>query len=168
MTKSVIKNNRILRSQQVLNALLAVVRPSLPLDLQNTRLPAEDLMAVLGYANAHRIRTHHAACQELKGAPSANRLRAVLAQALPDRAILQRALNRILRAQTPQFVKKGKRSYYLAIDLRLIPYHGEWYKDKKEIVRGEANSGITHFHGYATVLIVHDHQRFVLALPFVE
>ena len=37
MSKPVIKNNRILRSQQVLNALIAVVHPYLPLDLQNTR-----------------------------------------------------------------------------------------------------------------------------------
>jgi hypothetical protein len=92
----------------------------------------------------------------------------VLVQALPERTSLQRALNRILRAQTPQVVKKGKRSYYIAVDLTLIPYHGECYEDEKEIVRGEAKSGTTHFHGYATVSIVHDHQRYVLALRFVE
>jgi hypothetical protein len=78
---------------------------------------------------------------------------------LPERATLQCGLNRILRAQTPRFVKKGKRSYYVAIDLTLIPYHGTCYEDEKEIVRGEAKSGTTHFHGYATVSIVHDQQR---------
>jgi putative transposase len=167
MFKPAIKNNRILRSQQVLNALIAVVHPYLPLDLQNTRITADDIIAVLGYASANRISTE-AACHELKGAPSANRVREVLAKALPDRATLQRALNRILCAQTPYFVKKGKRSYYVAIDLTLIPYHGECYEDEKEIVRGEAKSGTTHFHGYATVSIVHDNQRYVLALRFVE
>jgi putative transposase len=167
MFKPAIKNNRILRSQQVLNALIAVVRPYLPLELQNTRITAEDILAVLGYTSAHRI-SLDAACHELKGAPSANRLREVLAQALPDCATLQRALNRILRAQTLRFVKKGKRSYYIAIDLTLIPYHGECYEDENEIVRGEAKSGTTHFHGYATVSIVHDNQRYVLALRFVE
>ena len=167
MFKPTIKNNRILQSQQVLNALIAVVRPFLPLDLQNTHITADDIIAVLGYASANRISTD-AACHELKGAPSANRLREVLAKALPDRITLQCALNRILRAQTPRFVKKGKRSYYIAIDLTLIPYHGECYEDEKEIVRGEAKSGTTHFHGYATVSIVHDNQRYVLALCFVE
>jgi len=167
MSKPTIKNNRILQSQQVLNALIAVVRPYVPLDLQNTRITAEDILAVLGYASAHRI-SPEAACHELKGALSANRLREVLAKALPERAILQRALNRTLRAQTPRFVKKGKRSYFVAIDLTLIPYHGECYEDEKEIVRGEAKSGTTHFHGYATASIVHDHQRYVLALRFVE
>ena len=107
------------------------MRPYLPLDLQNTRITAENIIAVLGYASANRISTD-AACHELKRAPSANRLREVLAQALPDRAILQRALNRILRAQTPQFVKKGKRSYYIAIDLTLIPYHANVMKTKKK------------------------------------
>jgi len=167
MFKPAIKNNRILRSQQVLNALIAIVRPYLPLDLQHTRMTPDDILAVLGYASANRISTD-AACHELQGAPSANRLREVLAQALPERARLQRALNRILCTQTPRFVKKGKRSYYVAIDLTLIPYHGEWYEDEKEIVRSQAKAGTTHFHGYATVSIVHDHQRYVLALRFVE
>ena len=146
MSKLAVKNNRILRSQQVLNALIAIVRPRLPLNLQNTRIMAEDIIAVLGYASAHRV-SMDAACQELKEAPSANRFREVLAQAWPDRAILQRALNTILRAQTPRFIKKGKRAYYIAIDLTLIPYHGECYEDEKEIVRSQPKSGPTHFHG---------------------
>lgn len=165
MFKPAIKNNRILRSQQVLNALIRTVRPYLALDLQKTRISAEDIIAVLGYASANRI-SMDAACHELKEAPSANRLREVLAKALPDRATLQRALNTILRTQTPHFVKKGKRAYYVAIDLTLIPYHGEYYEDEKEIMRSQAKSGTTHFHGYATVSIVHDNQRYVVALWF--
>ena len=167
MSKPVLKNNRVLRSQQVLKALIAVLRPYLPLDLQNTRITAEDILAVLSYASVHRI-SMDAACNELKEAPSGNRLREVLAQALPDRKVLQRALNTILRAQTPRFVKKGKRAYYIAIDLTLIPYHGEQYAHENEIVRSQPKSGTTHFHGYATVSIVHDNQRFVVALRFVE
>ena len=143
------------------------MRPYLPLDLQNTRITAEDIIAVLGYASANRI-SMDAACNELKEAPSGNRLREVLAQALPDRATLQRALNTILRTQTPRFVKQGKRAYSIAIDLTLIPYHGECYEDEKEIVRSQPKSGTTHFHGYASVSIVHDNQRFVVALRFVE
>jgi putative transposase len=52
--------------------------------------------------------------------------------------------------------------------LTLIPYHGECYEDEKEIVRSQPKSGTTHFHGYATVSIVHDNQRYVVALRFVE
>ena len=102
------------------------------------------MFAVLGYASAYRV-SMEAACHELKEAPSANRLREVLAKALPDLATLQRALNTILRAQMPRFVKKGKRAYSIAIDLTLIPYHGEPYTDEKEIVRSQAKSGTTHF-----------------------
>jgi hypothetical protein len=81
--------------------------------LRNTCITAEDIIAVLGYASANRV-SMDAARYELKDAPSANRLCEVLAQALPDRATLQRALNRILRAQTPCFIRKGKRAYYIA------------------------------------------------------
>jgi putative transposase len=167
MSKPVLKNNRILRSQQVLNALIVFLRRYLPLEMKNTRITAEDIIAILGYASAHRI-SLDAACHELKEAPSANRLREVLAQALPDRTLLQRALNTLLRAQTPRFVKKGKRAYFIAIDLTLIPYYGEPYADENEIVRSQPKSGTTHFHGYATVSIVHDNLRYVVALRFVE
>lgn len=167
MSKPVLKNNRILRSQQVLNALIVLLRRYLPLEMKNTRITAEDIIAILGYASAHRI-SLDAACHELKAAPSANRLREVLVQALPDRTLLQRALNTLLRAQTPRFVKKGKRAYFIAIDLTLIPYHGEPYADENEIVRSQPKSGTTHFHGYATVSIVHDNLRYVVALRFVE
>ncbi len=167
MPKPIIKNNRITLSQQVLSTLIYIVRRYLPLDLCNTRITKDDIITVLGYASANRT-SLDAACQELQDAPSANRLREVLAQALPDRAKLQQALNRILRAQTPRFIKRGKWSYYIAIDLTLIPYHGECYVDENEIVRSQAKSGTTHFHGYATVSIVHNNQRYVLALRFVE
>jgi hypothetical protein len=63
---------------------------------------------------------------------------------------------------------KGKRDHNIAIDLILIPYHGQPYQDKKEIVRGAPKSGTTHFHGYATISIVHDDRHFVVALRFVE
>jgi hypothetical protein len=65
-------------------------------------------------------------------------------------------------------VKKGQRAYCIAIDLTLIPYHGEPYADEKEIVRGQPKSSTMHFHGYATVSIVHDNQRYVVAVRFVE
>jgi putative transposase len=81
---------------------------------------------------------------------------------------LQRELNTALRSQLPRSLLKGKRSYALAGDLTLIPYHGQADQDNKEIVRGEAKSGTSHFHGYATISIVHNQRRYVLALTFVE
>jgi len=151
----------------VLNAFIQVVRRNLPLDLKNTRITAEDIIYALAYANVHRL-SIASACQELQDAPSGNRLREVLVEALPDRADLQRALNRMLHQQLHPSLLKGRRDYNIAIDLTLIPYHGQPYEDKKEIVRGAPKSGTTHFHGYATVSIVHDNQRYVVALRFVE
>lgn len=36
------------------------------------------------------------------------------------------------------------------------------------MVRGEAKSGTTHFHGYATATIVHDKRGYTLAIRFVR
>jgi len=151
----------------VLNAFMQVVRPNLPLDLKNTHITVDDIIYALGYADVHRL-SIASACQELQDAPSGNRLREVLVEALPDRAGMQRALNRMFQQQLHPSLLKGKRGYNIAIDLTLIPYHGQPYEDKKEIVRGAPKSGTTHFHGYATVSIVHNDQRFVVALRFVE
>jgi len=81
---------------------------------------------------------------------------------------MQRALNRIFRQQLHPSLLKSRLDYNIAIDLTLIPYHGEPYQDENEVVRSAPKSGTTHFHAYATVSIVHDHQRYVVALRFVE
>ena len=167
MFKPTTKITRTIRSEQVLTAFIEVVRKNLPLELKNTRITTEDILYVLAYANVHRL-SIESACQELRDAPSGNRLREVLAEALPDRAGMQRILNRIFRQQRHPSVWKCKRDFNLAIDLTLIPYHGQPYEDKKEIVRSAPKSGTTHFHGYATVSIVRDHRPYVVALRFIE
>jgi len=167
MSKPTGKITRTIRSEQVLKAFLEVVRPNLPLDLKKTHITADDIIYALGYANVHRL-SIASACQELQNAPSGNRLREVLVEALPSRAGTQRALNRMFHQQLHPSLLKGKRFYNIAIDLTLIPYHGQPYEYKKEIMRGAPKSGTTHFHGYATVSIVHDNRRFVVALRFVE
>lgn len=167
MSKPAYKINRTIRSEQVLKAFVGVVRKNLPLELKNTRITSEDIIYALAYANVHRL-SIESACQELQGAPSGNRLREVLAEALPDRTGLQRMLNRMFHQQLHPSVWKCKRDFSLAIDLTLIPYHGQPYEDKKEIGRGQPKSGTTHFHGYATVSIVRDSRRYVVALRFIR
>jgi len=167
MPKPTSKINRIIKSEQVLNVFVQGLRPNLPLDLQNTRITAEDVLYALAYANVHRL-SIASTCQELLDAPSGNRLREVLVAVLPDRAGVQRALNRMFHQQLHPSLLKERRDYNIAIDLTLIPYHGLPYEDKKEIMRGAPKSGTTHFHGYATVSIVHDDRRFVVAIRFVE
>jgi hypothetical protein len=167
MPKPKVKITRAIRSEQVLIAFVQVVRKNLPLDLKNTRITADDIIYVLTYANVHRL-SIESACQELQEAPSGNRLREVLVEALPDRAGVQRALNQMFRQQLHPSVWKCRRAFNIAIDLTLIPYHGQPYEDQKELVRGMPKSGTTHFHGYATVSIVRDDRRYVVALRFVE
>jgi hypothetical protein len=167
MRKPTVKITRTIRSEQVLIAFVQVVRKNLPLDLKNTRITADDIIYALTYANVHRL-SIESACQELQEAPSGNRLREVLVEALPDRAGVQRALNQMFRQQLHPSVWKCRRAFNIAIDLTLIPYHGQPYEDQKELVRGMPKSGTTHFHGYATVSIVRDDRRYVVALRFVE
>jgi hypothetical protein len=167
MSKPTTKITRTIRSEQVLQAFVEVVRKDLPLDLKNTRITSDDIIYALAYANVHRL-SIESACQELQDAPSGNRLREVLVAALPDRVGMQRMLNRMFRQQLHASVWKCKRNFNVAIDLTLIPYHGQPYEDQKEIVRGMPKSGTTHFHGYATVSIVRDDRRYVVALRFIE
>jgi hypothetical protein len=49
-----------------------------------------------------------------------------------------------------------------------LPYHGEPELDEAEIRRSQAKSGTTHFHSYATLQIVHNRQRLIIAVTFVQ
>lgn len=158
---------RIDATRQVLEAFVNAVQPYLPLKLQGTRLRPEDLWAVLGYASVHRM-TLEGTCSELASAPSGNRLREVLKAALPEREVLQRDLNTALRRQLPRPYRQFKRSFALALDLTLIPYHGNREVSRAELLKAQAKSGTHYFHGYATVSIVHHWRRYVLALRFVS
>jgi len=129
MSRLGVQSNRIIRSEQVFNAFTQILRRYLPLDLQQTRITEEDLLEVLSYASAHQT-SIETACQELTTAPSGNRVREVLAAALPPRPILQRHLNTVLRAQLPKPVRKAKRTFALALDITLIPYHGQPAQDE--------------------------------------
>src|SRR5512135_907113 len=113
MSRSRNKSKPKIDSMQVLQALLTLLQPQLPLALANTRITAEDLLEVLAYASVHQT-SLETACLELDGAPSGNRVREVLHAALPARSVLQHQLNTILRTQLPRSLFKGKRSYCLA------------------------------------------------------
>lgn len=167
MSRLGVQSNRNIRSEQVLNAFTQILRRYLPLDLQGTRITREDILAVLSYASLQRT-SIETACQELATAPSGNRVREVLSVALPPRPVLQRQLNRVLRAQLPKQLWKAKRGFVLALDITLIPYHGQPAADDREVLKAQAKSGTRHFHGYATLEIVHHRQRYTLALRFVQ
>jgi putative transposase len=141
-----------------LDGLCLVLERYLPLSFEGTRITPHTAWQVL----------LDASCQRLAHAPSGNRLREVLLRALPAGATLEAELNALLQAQLPGVLFKGKRRYSLAADITLIPYHGEPQTDESEVLRAEAKSGTNQFHGYATLAIVHQAQRYVLAVHWVR
>ncbi len=125
---------------------------------------AVNLLMVLFYAAA-RLISRAAACASLRDAPSDSALHAALMATLPEIHELQRRLNRALQGDLPQALRRRRPP--LAIDLILIPYHGEPKDDPREIYRGPAKSGTTHFHAYATAYVIKKGQRFTVALAYV-
>jgi putative transposase len=138
---------------------------ALRLEYAGTKCTGSILLHVLLIAAA-RVVSIFAACRDLADAPSDQTIRNALAATLPDLPELERRLNRALASELPKALRRKSRM--VAIDLTLIPYHGQPAYDEKEIYRGEAKSGTTHFHAYATAVVVHKGHRYTLALTRVE
>ncbi len=123
------------------------------------------LWAVLFYAAA-RITSLADACAALRDAPSDTAVHDALLATLPGFAELQRRLNRALQGDLPKALRRRRQP--LACDLTLTPYHGQPLHDDKEVYRGKAKSGTTHFHAYATAYVIKKGQRFTVALLSVN
>jgi putative transposase len=122
------------------------------------------LLAVVFAASA-RLTSVFAAGLRLLGAPSAETLRKALLASLPAPDVLEDGFNDALAAHLPRSLRRRRQR--LALDLTLVPYHGRYQRHPREIVRGQAKSGTTHFHAYATVYLVFRGQRFTVALTAV-
>jgi DDE family transposase len=125
---------------------------------------ATTLLTVLFYAAA-RITSLAAACKTLLQAPCYQATHDALLATLPVIHELQRRLNRALQGDLP---KTLRRRQPLAIDLHLIPYHGQPLHDDDEVYRGQAKSGTSHFHAYATAYVLRQGQRYTVALVYVR
>jgi hypothetical protein len=138
---------------------------ALRLEYEGTKCTASTLLQVLLIAAA-RVVSVFAACRDLAEAPSDQTIRNALAASLPGLPELERRLNRALATKLPKALRRKAR--LVAIDLTLVPYHGQPSLDEREIYRSEAKSGTTHFHAYATAVVVHKGHRYTLALTRVE
>jgi hypothetical protein len=116
-------------------------------------------------AAAAQVTSLSRACHRLDRVPSDETARQALLATLPDFGALQRQLNAALAGHLPNTLRKHLQR--LAIDLTLIPYHGQHFRDPEEIYRGQAKSGTSHFHAYATAYIVRKGQRYTVALTGV-
>src|SRR5262245_15861227 len=123
------------------------------------------LWAILLYA-ASRLSSIAAACTSLRDAPSDSTFHDALLATLPELAELQRRVNRALQGDLPRCLHRRKQP--LAIDLHLIPYHGQPLRDPDEVYRSKARDGTSHFHAYATAYVIRKGLRFTLALTAVR
>jgi hypothetical protein len=123
------------------------------------------LWAILFYA-ASRIVSLAAACASLKRAPSDAAAHDALLATLPALAELQRRVNRALQGDLPRCLRRRRQP--LAIDLHLIPYHGQPLHEADEVYRSQAKSGTSHFHAYATAYVIRKGLRFTVALTSVH
>lgn len=157
---------------QALSEIVDLMLTHLPLGVRGRDLDDHLIWEILCYASVKRI-SIESACFELYGAPSGNttreQLNAALEPSRPGMLELEAQLNRALKAQLPNPVRRRMESGRMetAIDLVEIPYHGQALADSAEVRRGAASDGTTHFHMYGTLSVVDSGQRFTLALTFV-
>ena len=123
------------------------------------------LLMLLFYAAAH-LTSLAATCGSLSQAPSDTAVRTALLATLPEINELQRRLNRTLRGDLPKALRRRRQP--MAIDLTLIPYHGEPLENPNEVYRGQAKDGTSHFHAYATAYVIRKGQRFTAGLVYVH
>lgn len=109
-------------------------------------------------------------CDDTPGAPTGtavlNQLHQALPQGLSQLWRLEAKLNEVLVANLTRRMLRVRCD--MAIDLVLVPYHGQPDKDEDEVRRSQAREGTTHFHCYATAYMVYKDQRMTLALTFVR
>ena len=172
MNKRHVKHTRSVNSGQVRQALESVLTTYLSLNIAGRDLDEPMLWDILITASIQQT-TIEAVCTELEGAPSGNTVREHLGAALGQSPAaveeLERRLQRALQAQLPHGFRQRltRQAFDIAVDLVQNPYHGQPCQDPREVRGGQAKSGTTHFHTYATLAIVHDHERYELALTFV-
>jgi len=142
----------------------SVLQKHLRLKDHGPKCRAGVLWTVLLYAAA-RITSLAAACAALRDAPSDSAAHDALLAGLPAFAELQRRLNRALQGDLPKALRRRRPP--IAIDLTLIPYHGQHLHDANEIYRSQPKSGTTHFHAYATAYVIRHGLRFSVALAAV-
>lgn len=118
------------------------------------------LWAVLFWA-ASRISSLAAACAGLRDAPSDTAAHDALPATLPAFAERKRRLNRALQGDLPKALRTRRQP--IAIDLKLVPYHGRPLHAADEVYRSKARDGTSHFHACATACVTKNGRRFTVA-----
>jgi len=158
-----------LTSDEVLNFALTTMLKGVTLHINGRKCTAENVCEIILKAAAGQTSVNDV-CDDLAGAPNGNTVLGQLHGALPQDLSqlwrLEAQLNRTLVLNVPGRMLKVRCD--AAIDLVLVPYHGEPAKDPEEVKRSVAREGTTHFHCYATVYMIYKDQRITLAMTFVR
>ena len=127
--------------------------------------PVRAMLHVLFSACA-RLCSLAAAAFSLASAPSRETVRKAWLAALPPMRELLRRINLCLCQDVPRHLLRQPQR--VAIDLTLIPYHGQPMSDPSEVYRSKAKDGTSHFHAYATAYVNYRGQRYTLAMTTVD
>ncbi|MBM4464356.1 MAG: ISH3 family transposase, partial [Chloroflexi bacterium] len=155
-----------LTAGDALREIVAILKEHLPLETPGRKWVDEDIYRVLIKASAEASTVEHT-CEQMENGPDANTvfywLKPIESQPLRD---LEARANEALIARLPP--RLDYRPRQTAIDLVLIPYHGEPAREAEEIRRGRARDGTTRFHCYATAYIIYKNKRVTVALTVVR
>jgi hypothetical protein len=168
MHQSQNQNTVELTSGQVRAMTVDTLKEQFNLTVAGHKFVTEDIWNVVVLASALGQAIESAANQ-LEGAPDPSTVRLYLRTELVNGApleMLEASCNEALMTPLPPGICGGR--HKIAIDLTFIPYHGEAAQDPNEIRRGQAKSGTTHFHCYATAYAIKKNKRVTLALSYVQ
>jgi hypothetical protein len=164
------KNGLItLTSEEVLNFALETLLTHVHLYINGKKCTLENVYELVLKASAGQTSVSDV-CDDTPGAPSGtavlNQLHQALPQGLNQLWRLEAKLNNALVANLPRKALRVRCD--VAIDLVLVPYHGQPAKDEQEVRRSQARDGTTHFHCYATAYMIYKDQRITLCMTFVR
>jgi len=158
-----------LTSEELLNFALETLLKHVRLYINGEKCTLENVFELILKASAGQTSVNDV-CDDTPGAASGtavlNQLHQALPQGLGQLWRLEAKLNDALVANLTAKMRRVRCD--VAIDLVLIPYHGQPAKDEKEIRRSQAREGTTHFHCYATAYMIYRNQRVTLCLTFVR
>jgi len=168
MSKPQDKDTPVVTAEEVLDLTVGALQEHLGFSIEGYKCHTLDVLRLLVAAAAERS-SIESACSETETSPSGNRVREQLEEELPstleELRTLEAVFNEVLVDNLPPRILSRK--HQAAIDLILIPYHGQPDQDEREIRRGKAKQGTTHFHCYATAYVILKNKRYTLALTYV-
>lgn len=158
-----------LTSEEVLSFALGTLLTHVHLYINGRKCTLENVYELLLKASARQTSISDV-CDDTPGAPSGTAVLDQLHQALPQGLgqlwRLEAKINNALVANLPPKALRVRCD--VAIDLVLVPYHGQPAEDEEEVRRSQARNGTTHFHCYATAYMIFRDQRITLCMTFVR